>query len=181
VCKLSLCVSCNLLFQKFPVWQQSWCLAMVRRSFCLSPHLQLNTGLRMTARKFLMYELSISYLGKHHEGVMIFCMKDCAIMLHHMELFAGGWRLLLVGGEEVRDTACSGAPASVTDEGCGACWCCAWGRQQHNLNSNCNWHGNIHSKHVLYSLETAREEEGLCKVDSIRTEWRPANHMCYVC
>lgn len=30
-----------------------------------------------------------------------------------------------MGGEEVRDTACSGAPASVTDEGCGACWCCA--------------------------------------------------------
>jgi len=29
----------------------------------------------MTARKFLMYELFIYYLGKHHEGVMISCMK----------------------------------------------------------------------------------------------------------
>jgi len=37
-----------------------------------------------------MYELFISCLGKHHERVIISCMKGWAIMSHHMELFASG-------------------------------------------------------------------------------------------
>ena len=91
------------------------------------------------------------------------------------------WMNAICGGaEDVRDAACSGAPAAMTDEICGVCWCCAWGRQQHNMNSNCSRHGNIHSRHVLHSAETGREEEGLCKVDSIHTKWRPASHMCNV-
>ena len=89
---LSVVTMCRsyLVTEKFTVWQQCWCLATVRRSCCLFLHLQLNKGLRMTARMFLMYELFISCLGKHHDGVMISRMKGCAIMLHHMELFAGG-------------------------------------------------------------------------------------------
>jgi len=94
------------------------------------------------------------------------------------------WNCLLVDechlwwGEDVRDAACSGLPAAMTDMRFGACWCCAWGRQQHNMNSSCSIHGNMHNKHVLHSPETGREEEGLCKVDSMHTKWRPASHMC---
>ena len=59
------------------------------------------------------------------------------------------WNCLLVDerhlwwGEDVRDAACSGVPAAMTDVRCGAYWCCAWGRQQHNMNSNCSRRGNI--------------------------------------
>jgi len=95
---LSLFVGHTLSFEKFPVWQSCWCLAMVRWSFCLFFHLQLNKTLRKTAWKFLMYELFISCLGKHHEGVMISCMNCWAIMPHHMELFTGGWTPFVVGG-----------------------------------------------------------------------------------
>jgi len=37
------------------------------------------------------------------------------------------WWMKAIGGgqEDVRDAACSGVPAAMTDERCGACWCCA--------------------------------------------------------
>jgi len=38
------------------------------------------------------------------------------------------------------------------------------------MNSDCSRRGNIHSKHVLHSPDTGREEEGLCKVDSMHDQ-----------
>jgi len=97
VCKLSLYLCRTLIFQTFPVWQQSWCLGMVRQSFCLLLPMQLYEVIRMTARKFIMYECFISCLGNHHEGVMILCLRGWAIMFHRTELSAGGWTPFVVG------------------------------------------------------------------------------------
>ena len=48
------------------------------------------------------------------------------------------------------------------------------------MNSDCSRRGNIHSKHVLHSPDTGREEEGLCKVDSMHAEWISALHMFFI-
>jgi len=70
-------LSVVIMFRSYLVIWKVYCVATVLMfgngevKLLFVPSLAAEKGLRMTERKFLMYELFISCLGKHHERVVI--------------------------------------------------------------------------------------------------------------